>query len=59
MKGKTKLIHWGIFLALSILWWFVVPPTAHPLNAADSFAVKLLIWAFFCAGGMVVTQEEL
>lgn len=58
MSTKIKLIHWGIFLVLSILWWFIAPSIAYPLNIADSLGVKFLIWALFCAIGIVVTREE-
>lgn len=54
MDIKTKLIHWGIFLYLSVWWWFV----CTPILSENTFMGKLLVWVFFFAAGMVVTEEE-
>lgn len=58
MRLRTKIIHWGVFLVLSILWWFVAPSTPYPLSEPTAFGAKLLIWVFFLAGGMVVTSDD-
>lgn len=58
MKLSTKIIHWSVFLVLSILWWFVAPSTPHPLSEPTAFVTKLLIWVFFLAGGIVVTSDD-
>ena len=43
---------------LSILWWFVVPSTPYPLSVPTALVVKIVVWAFFFAGGMVVTSDD-
>ena len=55
MKLKTKLIHWGVFLLLSIIWWFIIPWT---LSFPTVFIFKLIIWVFFFAVGMLMTEED-
>ncbi len=58
MKYKTAITHWCIFLMLSAVWWFVIPPQAYPLSAEDSFGVKLVVWAVFFAGGILFTRGD-
>lgn len=55
MKTKTKLICWGIFLLLSVLWWFAVPWKPDFIAA---FTIKLIIWAFFFAGGILMADDD-
>jgi len=52
MKLRTKIIHWSMFLLLSGIWWILLP------TSITDFTVKLLIWCFFFAGGMVVTSDD-
>jgi len=52
VSTKVRIIHWSIFLLLSVAWWILLP------TSITNLTVKLLIWCFFFGGGMVVTSDD-